>query len=463
MMNVGIYLSVSAKNKAMNAGDAAALAAAQHQGSLLNTIGQMNIDHLKAALADDEEQCDLIMTNQLRCCFLGPIDGLAVDRGGFSYVYGCITAGNEAAKANGAVRNEGMEKVLRKLAQGIRETCVPNPEEYPEPWPGAWEEYAQRLEGAANAGIWAGPDNISIPTYSPRHILLNPSFYHAVQGVLHCWFKFNAPGLPETWNDYHDWPPLPRPNSVTARMNAANSMVYSLHLRPRIGSAVHLLGKETVCRLTGASESSVKGSRLLNDPTQQWMFYDTDVWRKWWEIDPYGEWRFPAVGPVKREYDVRGAAAACRVYCEATDLFGAEDGSSKTAFAWSAAAKPFGTAENEEGELSDVTALNAFVIPSFDATRLVPIDTISGGCGETIDGADLEWMQHILVHVPEYLQSGNFQKGELAGCWFCQQIGTWEQRAFRSMLALRIKLYGDECERPTPGPGGSSGGSAHGH
>ena len=39
IMNVGVYLSVATKNRAMNAGDAAALATARRQGELLNEIG----------------------------------------------------------------------------------------------------------------------------------------------------------------------------------------------------------------------------------------------------------------------------------------------------------------------------------------------------------------------------------------------------------------------------------------
>ena len=43
VMNVSAYLGVSAKNKTMNAGDAAALAVAKYQAELLNKIGSRNI------------------------------------------------------------------------------------------------------------------------------------------------------------------------------------------------------------------------------------------------------------------------------------------------------------------------------------------------------------------------------------------------------------------------------------
>ena len=65
LMNVGAYLAVSAKNKATNAGDAAALSVAKRQGELLNTIGKLNVEHLEAAVRDDEERCREIETEQM--------------------------------------------------------------------------------------------------------------------------------------------------------------------------------------------------------------------------------------------------------------------------------------------------------------------------------------------------------------------------------------------------------------
>ena len=48
LMNVGAFLAVRAKNHAMNAGDAAALAAARRQAELLNEIGRLNLRHAEA-------------------------------------------------------------------------------------------------------------------------------------------------------------------------------------------------------------------------------------------------------------------------------------------------------------------------------------------------------------------------------------------------------------------------------
>ena len=95
LMNVGAFLAVRAKNHAMNAGDAAALAAARRQGELLNEIGRLNLRHAEADYRElckppgerDWSESAEIVHRQRRIAFLGPLD--------------CLRVANEAAKANG--------------------------------------------------------------------------------------------------------------------------------------------------------------------------------------------------------------------------------------------------------------------------------------------------------------------------------------------------------------------------
>ena len=61
-----IHHAVLAKDKTQNAGDAAALAAARKQGSLLNEIGRLNIAHLSAAVHNDAKACSSIVMEQRR-------------------------------------------------------------------------------------------------------------------------------------------------------------------------------------------------------------------------------------------------------------------------------------------------------------------------------------------------------------------------------------------------------------
>ena len=439
LMNVGAYLAVSAKNKATNAGDAAALAVAKRQGELLNTIGKLNVEHLEAAARDDEERCREIETEQMQLSLLGPVD--------------CIGLGNEAARKNGADRSDRMRDILAQHAIDIRNYYVNNPDLYPEAYEGAWEAYAQKIEVAIGGGIWAGPDNIEFLDAWGGHTLLTKNFYNAIDGRNWCWFYFH-PGILDSYSTFRDWAPLPSSDMGVRRRRCVNSEIYSLHLKVTTGSAVTLLGTNLIARLTGAGMEEIAGSKELRNPLHKWFFYDESRWRKWREIDPV-ESGFPVMGCVKREYDVRGCAAGCRVERSYVKLTGV--GERKTV--WPSAAKPFGTVEDEEGEVGVVTSLGGgFVVPAFAKAGLVPVDSISdGGCLST---ADPDWMEHVKKHLAGYLQNG---PSNLSGCWYCQQLAKWERPSFRQIGKTWLKYHSGECARSGEcGPCGS-GGTAYGH
>ncbi len=437
MMNVGAFLAVSARNRTMNAGDAAALAVARHQGELLNRIGQLNIDHLKAALDDDARACERIMEEQRRICFLEPLDGIGI--------------GNRAARENGAERSDALLDVLRRHVIEIRTVYEANPELYPEPWEGAWEDYARRLELALGEGIWAGPDNIDFIDACQGHYLLLPMFYHAVAGRNWCWFHFNASGLLAGYSDFGDWGPLPGADIATRLRRAANSEVYSLNLESRACSALQLLGTNAIERLAGVSLGAIESSNLITNTAQSWFLYDASVWRKWREIDPEGG--FPAVGAVKPEYDVRGCAAICRVMQELPNLV---DSGEARVSKWSAAAKPFGAVENAAGELESVVAFGRFVTPAFTAAHLVPLDAVGG---DDLSTADPDWMHHVREHLPNYLAQG-VARG--SSCYYCAQLKEWDRESLRAEARRYLKYNAGSCRRGD-GPGGERGGAAHGH
>lgn len=438
MMNVGSYLAVSARNRTMNAGDAAALAVARHQGELLNRIGEWNLEHLKAALENDAEKCETIAESQLRCCFLDPLEGIEI--------------GNEAAKNNGVMQSDDMLAILRRHVADIRMLYESAPDLYPEPWKGAWEEYALKLEIAIGAGMWAGPDNINFIDAATGGWLMNRQFYHAIAALDWCWFHYNAESLLHSYSSFRDWElPIP-PDEETRRRRAINSEVYSLHLDLKVGSAVDLLGTNLICRLTGATMDDLASSYLITNRTQKWFFYDTYEWRRWWEIDPDGEWQFPVVGRVREEYDVRGCAAMCRVRDEFVDLVN-EDVDRVSI--WAALARPFGTVENAEGEASVVTANRAFVTPAFRDVRLVPLGTMGDLNLATADG---DWVTHVRDHLPDYFEHGPRSRN----CYYCQQLVLWEREAFRSSGIRWIKYNASTCVRPS-GPGPARGGAPYAH
>lgn len=448
LMNIGVYLSVTAKNRSMNAGDAAALAVARQQGDLLNEIGRLNLEHLETALQSDAEdpeknarlaeKCASLVATQARLCFLGPLQ--------------CLSAGSAAAQANGAEPSGEMREILAQHVIDIRTVYATTPEAYPEPWEGAWEEYAQALEVAMGAALYAGPDNVTFMDEAGGHLLLEKAFYDAVAGRNWCWFHFDAPGILDNYSSFLDWGPLPRADEATRRRRCANSEVYSLHLAPRVGRAIDLLGQELIVRLTGATPEAIENAPLLADPEQTWFFYDTTdgAWGRWREIDSDV---FPVVGSVKPEYDVQGAAAACRVRMPIPNLL--ETGGARIAN-WSAAAKPFGTVVDEAGRVAVVTALKGFVTPAFDAVRLVPLDAVGGS---NLSTADPEWMRHLREDLPAYFQGG---PEVLKGCSYCRQLVAWEKPSVREQGRAWLKLNSSSCLRPTSG-GGGRGGTPHGH
>ena len=466
LMNVGAYLSVTAKNRTMNAGDAAALAVARHQGELLNRIGQMNLDHLRAVLdlsldpdIDKEEserrleaaraECLRIAEDQRRDCFLGPLEGIRI--------------GNEWARRNGIeIPDEEAAEVFRQHVIDIRTGYAMALEQFPEPWKGAWEEYAAALEALTAGGLYAAPDNIDFIDAAGGHLLLNAQFYNAIAGRNWCWFHFNAPGAIDGYSSFRDWGPLPSADDETRKRRNGNSEIYSLHLVARTGSAQMLFGRETIRELTGCTDEALALSVMLKDEDQVWYFYDTTEygrWRTWWEIDPEpNEWNegvgFPAVGKVKPEYDVRGCAATCRVSGHIPDVVLDSDGRTTR---WTGAAKPFGTAIDAEGRLGPVTARNGLVLPSFETTRLVPWDAVGGS---DTDSPSLDMVLHVRHHLPRYLLNGI--PGLASGCFYCEQLRLWEKPSLHAEASEWLRRNSDTCIRAIR-TGGRRGGTPHGH
>lgn len=467
LMNVGAYLSVTARNRAMNAGDAAALAVAGHLARTLTEIGNLTVERLRC---DDAAESRELAERQARLCFLAPLEGIRI--------------GNEAARDAGIdIVDEEGERILREHVIDIRTGYRMDTVSFPEPWPGAWEEYAAELELQLGGGLYASPDGIDFidaaSGYGNWHKYLDRQFYNAVAGRNWCWFHFNAPGLLDSYTGYRDWAAIPSADGNTRRMRAGNSEIHSLHLQARTGSVLELLAGEIaasdgdigyseacrtatniVMRLSGKSPDEIASSYVLTNRLDTWYFYG-EKWRRWWEMDPHGRWNFPVVGKVRPEYDVRGAAAVCRVVKEVPRTM-SDDGAGT--LTWTAAAKPFGTLENLDGETDTVTAFGslAAVPPGEDVfpvddVRLVPWDSVGG---RDIDRPNLEMTGHVREHLEAYLQSGT--SALRPGCFFCDQLRAWERESLRSEARRWLKFNSGSCVRST-GPGTENGGTPHGH
>ena len=150
LLNVDAFDFVRGKNRAQNAGDAAALAAARKQGRLLNEIGKLNISHILAAVENDVEECERIVMDQRRLALLGPVEALRL--------------ANRAAKKNKMAVRDEFADILREHVKSIRLVYMGGTNEegepYPESYPGAWGEYAAAIEDVISEGLACGPDNV---------------------------------------------------------------------------------------------------------------------------------------------------------------------------------------------------------------------------------------------------------------------------------------------------------------
>ncbi|MBR7180057.1 MAG: hypothetical protein IKD42_00350 [Kiritimatiellae bacterium] len=451
LMNADLFLFVRNKNRLQNAGDAAALAAAKVQLECLERIGELNIRHMEALVRGDRAECDRIVMEQRRTALLGPVRGLR--------------AASDAAEKNGAARrdeylalfNDHIDRVLSIYAGGDL-----SGDPYPEPYEGAWKEYAEAISAAIEGGLAAAPDNVEMYGAGKGHMLLDKRFYFAVSGREWCWFHFNAMDLLESYSSFEDWAPLPS----REEKRCDNSEIFSLHLKPVETSLGSVLSKSEIREIIrkffkieiSADEESDAVALLLSS-RETWFFFDMSGWGTWFNGDVLaGEEEsgtlFPLVGEIKEEYNVKGAAAVMR--CDSSPesvLFPREEKRST----WCAAAKPFGRLDMPGGLSGRVTACSALVLPSFDAVRLVPVDAVDGS---RLCTADIVWVEHVRRHLDEYLLSGP-KPG--TGCMYCEQLFTWENEAFRKSGIEWLRFNSGSCRRPLPGGGGSGGGASHGH
>ena len=447
LLNVDTFVTVRAKNRLQNGGDAAALAAAHKQGTLINEIGRLNVDHLLAALAGDSNRCERIVLEQRRLCLLGPVEALRL--------------ANEAAKRNGLPVQEDFATILRDHVNDIRTLYADGSGEgdpYPESYPGAWTDYATALLNVVNEGLATAPDNIEFYNATAGHTLLTRAFYMAIASGDWCWFHFNDEALLHNYTSYRNWSPLPEVD----RNSMENCEIFNLHVNAWKGAITDLLSTneiQHICRTYGDGEipqEQLAESVILTNRDQVWFLFESGRWGRWFNgLSLAGEedgYEFPIVGEIKPEYNVRGCAAIARCIKEVESV--ALESTSDVA--WAAGAKPFGTVENFEGETDVVTALSSFVVPCFTNVRLVPLDSVGG---EDLSTADYGWVTHVRKHLPHYLQHGPVNA---QGCFYCLQLQTWEKKYFRVGGIRWLKNYAGTCIRGTGG-GGSHGGTSHGH
>ena len=451
LVGVDTFLAVRSKNRLQNGGDAAALAAARRQGSIINEIGMLNMAHIEAALKGDRKKCEGIELDQRRLALLEPVYALA--------------KANEAAKMNGMPARREFSEILMRHAKDVRTIYsggTDSGDPYPESYPGAWSDYAAAIENVVEEGLATGPDNIEFHDAAGGHILLLRDFYQAVAGQDWCWFLFNCDGLLDKYVSFRSWAPLSSAMGATE-----NSEIFSLHLEARKCALTDTFTKKEIVELASRycgmkiGEDDVDRALLASDPEQTWFFFNAHDWSAWFDgrrIAPQSDFEevspeFPVVGGIKQIYNVRGCAAVCRTG-QTVETFATD---SAHDFSWCAAAKPFGTVDDFEGRPAQVTALRGFVAPCMEDVRLIPIDAAGAA---NLATADFAWVVHVRDHLQKYLARGP-DRDSL--CWYCMQLEAWENPVFRSKGRNWLRFHSGECIRPLPGGPWAQGGTSHGH
>ncbi len=453
LWNFDLHKLFRVRNIAQNGGDSAALMAARWQGITLNVVGDLNIMQALALAAGDTGTAAAITNIQARLLITGPMVALQ--------------ASQQAAKNNGIFPNDSYSDFLRDHANIVRTvyrsiSATTGEMICPEPYTGAWLEYADMLDLVANDGVAAGPDNMQLFFDSiSGHMLFNAGFYDAVAGRNWCWFLRNAPSLLQDYTNFFPcwWSPLPAPPA----REYLNSEFYGLKLA-KIGTTLDSFNLTTDEIDTIAQERGFSGAMTTNAlaiPTT-WYVY-SDQWGEWTAATATDSDGFPFRSPVKDKYFYSGADAAVRVEATTARYTPGPAGSTvSNTITWSSAAKPFGYLND-----NDLPSEYDLVLPAYHDVRLIPIDTSSA---PTAGGFNLDFRRHVDDHLPEYMQNG--PSSLPTSCYYCRQLRTWENTAFRQSGVAWLTANSDRCAQNDGGGsdgggggggGGGSGGRRRGH
>lgn len=434
-----VHRIIFVKDRSQNAGDAAALAGARWQASTLNLIGELNLMHAVALAAGAPDAVDVITNTQIRLCFTGPLTGVA--------------AAQQGAKLNGMYVNEGFTAFVREHANDVRRqyaAIVGGSTALPEPWPGAWDEYADMLDAIADDGVAAGVDNATFfSDPAGGHLLLDMAFYDAIAGRDWCWFYRGYPTLLEDYADYRQWPALP----PVPTSGFTTSELLGLWLTPQVRRFRNVLASGQV-----ETEAANSGMALqtpidpdVADAEQNWFFYHVGRWDRWRALDD----PFPVEGRVKEQYDYVGADSVMRVEAGITRFTSDGGTEANDTILWTGAAKPFGYLEMDGRAVRPNEA--HLVLPAFREVRLIPVD---GSTASSAGSFNLAWRRHCVEHLPLYLANGPIRN---ASCRYCRNLFTWEQPSFRQSGVAWLSTNSWQCTITPSGPTGSSGGTRRAH
>ncbi len=455
LFNADLHRTIFAKFVSQNAGDSAALAAARWQGATLNLIGDLNVLKAVAVSRNDPDTVNTLTELQKRLNFVGPMAGLV--------------AAQQAAKNNGIFDNPDFKRILLEHAQVVRteypSKTDPNSGQllFPEPWIGAWRDYADMIEMVANDGVAAAPDNARYYTdFTGGHMLLRLDFYNAVASADWCWFLHHAMTLLRTYQNYHSWPPLPP--QVTLN-HPVNCEYFGLGLACASGTVSKADG--TIDAINVALDerrpSGVRESVITNQTlTAAWFWFDPGAWTAWSGFSPADGEIFPAKGSIKPQYNYLGADSVVRIQTEFDRL---TPSVSNAAITWTAAAKAFGCMTNDQAMLERPDTLS-LVLPVFSEVRLFPVDVSTAPEGGAFN---IAWREHIEKHLTGWTDYQGYHSGYAqygpgllnTSCFYCRQLVRWEDPLFRGTGIQWLAQPGNAAKCQLTGGGGGPGGGTH--
>ncbi len=447
MLLFDVHKITRTKTVTQNAGDAAALMAARWQGITLNLEGELNVMHAIALIAGNQATCDSISNIQARLSYVGPMIALM--------------AAQQAAKNNGIYVNDEFTAQIHNQAERVRTIYPFTPGNngaplFPEPWPGAWDEYAQMLDTIADSGIAAAPDNQHLYTdFTAGNPLIDIGFYEAIAGKIWCWFVHNYQNYNVQATDppttllvgYKNYPPTWwQPLQQIPHRQYINSEIFGLGL---VKLTTDLDTFITINNSAGFTNNALNNTTSTNNPIAAWYAYSPNLWETWDAIKVNGPYNFPVVGNVRPQYDYTGADAVIRILADITRITpGTRGAEISQEITWTAAAKPFGS-------LNDNARPNDFnvVLPAYSDVRLIPISASSTPSGGAFN---IPWRIHIENHLLPYLEHGPSALDP--HCWYCQQLKKWEDSSFRKEGADWLAIPENKARCYTGNGGGGPGG-----
>ena len=452
LVNVNAFLAVRSKNRMMNAVDEATIAAAKHQGYLLNEIGRMNVEHLKAAVLGEpwvDENGEDKMIRLREIAFLEPVRG--------------IVRANEVA-ADWGYRDGAEPRALEGFRDHISE-ILNNPDLYPptEGGENLWYVYASALAGALGGSPAVVPSYMEMVNPGSSGLFASWGFYDVLAAKAWCWFTIGNNA------QYLDGDPSQiEPYEITPVEVPENSEVFSLHVTYKTwmdsgwkdeyiaGKGFSAKWTNFVCQVTGLTPESFSKFSYAASPTEVWAFYD-DMWRTW--SMTYNPDDFPIAGTIKPEYDVAGCVASCMMLGHIQQL-GKDDEkleSDKTILV-TAEAKPLGTVEDlDGGGRAPVTAYNRFIAASrpyekiFTEAQLVLMGSVPRSPGCSMEPG---WYDHVKKHSPQ-------QPG--VGCGYCRRWAEWSEPSFRAQIRSWLQQNADSCRSGGGGGKVEKGGYPYAH